>query len=276
MVRVSVRATPSSKYGRKYGKYTKRKSKAAQGRKQVLNITKEQIRKAMIAGADMKYLPVLLDDARPSESIAATPVLITGSTPNGLSASEYTFTAIGQGDGPYARQDNSIQIKRIMLRGTIYWAGGAAASYNNVPQNCRVILIRTLDERTVFPTLDEFLDPTHLTFPTPDYSPTYAPVRVRHERKSIQILYDRMFYDPGVEGVGSAGVFTGQRAFNINLPVGGVAGAECNYSSSSTSSFNTTSGAIWMFFLLDDNAVGSEQPRTVYMRALGRTEFKDI
>lgn len=278
MVRVSVRAQ-SSKYGRTYGKGRKRKSKAAAGRKQVLNITREEIRKAMLAGADLKYSPIVIDDVLPGEALSTGPRQIITTNQAGTGVFQSSFAALQQGDGVYARQDNQVHITRIMLKGTIYWGGANAGPSNYVPQNVRVIFIRCTDERTTQPLLDEFLDIQHLTVPTPDYSPTYAPVRVKHERRSIQILYDRMFYDPGVQASATLTsgdvLYTSQRAFNVNL-TNRSGGFEANYTNASISSFNQSSGSIWMYFLMDDNATASVAPRACYMRAVGRVEFKDL
>lgn len=273
MVRVSVK-TQTSQYGRKYGKYRKRKSKAATGRRQVLNISEAELRKAFMKASDLHYVPVLIDDEPPQESLASTPVTIATTRANGGHVTNGALTAIELGDGPFARQDNSVSISRIMLKGCIYWAGSSSPASNYVPQNTRVIVIRTNDSRPTSPDLSEFLDLSISTFPTPDYGPAYAPVKVRNERRGIQILYDKMYLDPGVEAVGSAFTYTSQRYVNINLRSKG--GWEVNYTGSSSSAFNTSSGAIWMYFLLDDNAVAGVEPRNVYMRAQGRVEFKDL
>lgn len=224
-----------------------------------------------LVGLEKKYHDVVFDDVSLTESLSSTAV--TGiRADNGLT--HKSMVAIPTGTSFQGREGNEVTLDSFYLKGKVYTElQNPSGVY--VPQTARVLVVMDhQNNATGSPSIADVLDVRGATYPTPDFSPVFC-YRNLENLDRFTILHDETFdlNSFSAPSINDTVVQTNSATKMINIQIKKpIKGMKVIYSSTSSSDTNQTSNSMYVFMLVDDNAVASTFP-ACYFRGYARLRW---
>lgn len=224
-----------------------------------------------LVGMEKKYKDWVFDDNALTESLSSTS-LVPKDAISGLS--HPSLVAIPVGDTHNTREGNEITLDSLYIKGKVYTElQNPTAVY--VPQTVRVLLV--LDHQnnsTGSPSISDILDTRGSLVPTPDFSPVFC-YRKLENIERFTLLHDETFdfSSFSAPSINDTVVQTNAATHMINIQIKKkIKGQKIHYEGTSEASTNQTSNNIFLFILVDDNAVASTFP-AAYFRGMARLRW---
>jgi len=262
-------------------------------RKSIKMISRAQAKKILLGLSETKYLDFIYDDQEAQEAYNQTPREGQTSYPNATNppGNRCPMVQIEPGNHVSARQGATVLLQSIKMKVYLYSPANFQTIFGTfsgaiMPPRVRLLIVQWPDQTTSTSALlngedDGPLDTTVTAIPTPDWGPCMAPYNTKNSA-NCKILYDRTINittDIFTHSSGSDAYQPWSKSFDINLK-GFYKTVQFN-NNNSVSDSSHISGAIGLYFMMDDTVSATDSAvkpymRKVFCRVVGRTTFKDI